>query len=367
MSEVRFDLTAESISERPDAWFPHLVTKEVIDEEIVRLLDIAQSSTGYRSASVVHPSAVEPGLGFAPGIDVTINVLAPGESTVPVRRNANVIELCLAGEGVVEASVAHEVGKWDVWTVPGMDTVRYHNRSNAPWVRLTYSNAPLLRKLGSYVAEVGSDVEGKDLVGDTVPEAVRQTFRMENAPDFKIGDDGARLRGYEYLTDIQVVESKPLVWPWEEVEPHLPIRPGGNHRNIWLLYNPATERRQGTSSSFFATWGGFAPGTPPFTGTRGHRHNSASINYHIMGSGKSIVDGIEVGWKEGDLLFSAPAWREHAHYHGTDGVIALTIQDHPTQIGLGSLLWQEDMEGPIFVLGSQEGQKGWTGPREVGA
>ena len=106
---------------------------------------------------------------------------------------------------------------------------------------------------------------------------------------------------------------------------------------------------------------------PPYAGDRGHRHTSASINYHTRGSGSSIVDGERIHWEEGDLLFSAPAWAEHAHYHGPDGWTVLTVQDHPMHIATGSLLWQEDMTGPIYSLGAGEGQKGYVSPREVGA
>ena len=140
----------------------------------------------------------------------------------------------------------------------------------------------------------------------------------------------------------------------------------GDGRTIMLLYHPVTERRAGTTPSYFGTWARIPAGTPPYSGTRGHRHISASINYHVQGWGRSVVDGATVEWKAGDLLLSAPTWSEHAHYMGSDGATVLTVQDHPMHIALGSLLWQERMNGPILALGQQEGQTGYTAPRHKG-
>ena len=42
------------------------------------------------------------------------------------------------------------------------------------------------------------------------------------------------------------------------------------------------------------------------------------------------------------------------------------MQDHPLQIGMESLIWQERMDGPILTLGSDAGQVGYVGPRVAG-
>lgn len=68
----------------------------------------------------------------------------------------------------------------------------------------------------------------------------------------------------------------------------------------------------------------------------------------------------------GDLLLSAPGWLEHAHYQGPDGLGVCTVQDHPLQIGMEALVWQEDLNGPVLALGSEAGQTGYVGPRETG-
>src|SRR3546814_5217435 len=86
-----------------------------------------------------------------------------------------------------------------------------------------------------------------------------------------LGTGGARMRSYEYLVDIDVVESRALHWPWAAVKNNLPFAPRTNNRGIMLLYNPATERRNGTTHSFFATVSGGTRRHPPPPILRGHR------------------------------------------------------------------------------------------------
>ena len=368
MSETQarmLDVSGASL-DSPRAWQPVRVPRETIEREIERLAAGPLPANGRRAALIVHPSAQAPGLGFAPGVDITINVLKPGEATTPMRRNANQIEICIRGRGTVHAGQTRvTLDKWDVCTIPSMRTYAHRNESDDLWVRLTYSNTPLLDKLGVHYFEQGvaADADGP-AHADTEADP---RYSRETAPDIPVGVDGARLRGYEFLTDIQVVPNRPLHWPWQEVSQHLTREPGDGRRSILLLYNPATERRNGTTHSFFATMSWLPPGSPLRAPRRGHRHTSVAINYHFAGSGRSEVDGQTIAWRAGDLLLSAPGWSEHAHFQSEEGLGILTVQDHPLHIGMESLIWQERMDGPILTLGSEQGQTGYVGPREAGA
>lgn len=364
-ASFRFVRSDEAPFEGMSVWPPVHVLRSQIEAEIERLADEEPGADGRRASLIVHPLATPPGLGLSPGVDVTINVLKPGEETTPLRRNSNQFEFCLSGHGWVKAGNQEiETTRWSGWNVPSMKVYQHRNLGKDLFVRLSYSNAPVLEKLNIHYVEPGDAIVKID------PKAADQkldmAIRRENAPDFVVTDEGARLRGYEFLTDIEVVENKMIHWPWEKVEPHLPKIPGDNKRNILLLYNPATERRNGTTHSFFATLAVTAPGTPPRKVGRGHKHSSVAINYHFKGHGRSIVDGREFVWEAGDLMLSAPSWSEHAHYPSDDGHGILTIQDHPQQIGMESLIWQERMDGPIRTLGSEEGERGFVGPRQAG-
>jgi gentisate 1,2-dioxygenase len=350
----------------PEIWEPMLVTREAIHAEIESLCAIPRPANGVRSSVIVHPAS-RTANSFTPATSVAVSVLLPGEKTVPRKTNANLLEIGIRGCGRVVVDGSFDTALHDVWTVPSMRGHVHENVGAEPWVRLTYSNAPLLELLGVLHEEEGVSVLEQRRAEDGLTEQQRRDYAWSNAPDLPIGDAGARLRGYEFLTDIPVVPNPALHWPWKEVWPHLSHEADDEKRRIWLLYHPATERRNGTTGTYFATIGGCPAGTPAYTGARGHRHTSASINYHLTGHGYSVVDGVRVDWKAGDLLLSAPGWSEHAHYHGSEGWRVLTVQDHPLHIAMGSLLWQEKYDGPILALGSEDGQKGYTAPRTQGA
>lgn len=340
-------------------WPSIVIPKESIDLEIARLQDISRPDNGRRASMIVHPQSRQPGLGLSPGIDVTINVLNPGERTFNLRKNSNMVEICISGSGVAVCDGKQtRVSRFDVWNTPSMAVHSYYNDSNAPWVRLSYSNAPLLEKLEiHYVEEFEGDIPPAD--AGTTPAAIAGNTDGPRARDLalreQITENGAWLLGYEWLIDIDVIESKSLHWPWEKVSQYLPsvedIERGYNGRRLFVLYNPATERRIGTTHSFFAT----ISSSPPNNHHIPHRHSSAAMNYYLRGNGYSKVNGERLEWKEGDLILSAPGWAMHSHHSGDQTTSALTIQDHPLQIAMESLIWQERIKEPILTLGRQAG------------
>lgn len=355
----RFVDVSGAAAREQEAWPSIVVPGEEISAEAERLASIPAPANGRRASLITHPCARSPGLGFAPGIDVTINVVMPGERTRNLRKNSNMVEICLSGSGT--ATVAGRdirVEPKDVWNTPSMQIHTYRNDGKAPWVRLSYSNAPLLEKLEvHYVEEFDGEVPPADRF--TKPAAQASTAASTSARSLalrkQITDEGAWLLGYEWLIDIDVIESKALHWPWAKVSEYLPsvneLDMAYNGRRLFVLYNPATERRIGTTHSFFAT----LSSTPPGSHHIPHRHSSAAINYYLRGHGYSYVDGKRIEWKAGDLLLSAPGWVMHAHHTEDVHTSALTIQDHPLQIAMESLIWQERMEEPISALGSQKG------------
>jgi gentisate 1,2-dioxygenase len=357
------DLSGKSLN-GPDYWAPVKVPRAAIEAQIEQLARKPLPANGRRCVSFVHPSAVAPGLGFAPGIDVMINVLKPGEATEPLRHNSNMVNICVRGEGSVRVKDGEiHLQKWDVCNIPSMQTYAHANTGTDLWAWLSYSNAPLLEKLGNHYFELNPPTINRTAADGS--SASRQYVR-QNAPDLPVGGSGARFRGYEYLTDIEVVENHAHHWPWSFMEQNVSTQLGDNKRTIMLLYNPATERRNGTTHSFFVTCASTPAGSPPRKVGRGHRHSSVAINYHFRGAGMSIVNGHRIDWEAGDLLLSAPGWSEHAHYMSDQGSTVYTVQDHPLQIGMESLIWQESMDGPILALGSEAGQTGYVAPRNKG-
>jgi gentisate 1,2-dioxygenase len=331
-------------------WPCVVVPKARIDAEIERLASLPSDST--RAASINHPMNRGPVPAFTPATDVTLVVLKPGEESPPIARNSTAIDICIAGSAIgTVGNKQRRVNKFDVWNTPAMLPFSYRNDGKELFARLSYSNAPLLEFMEVHHVDLEPPAITEHADGGTAsgPRA------RDAAVPIDIGTEGAQLRGYEWLVDIDSISSKALHWPWKEVEKYLgrvyEMDLNYTGRHLYLLYNPATERRMGTSAFHFATMAKF----PPKKIDRPHRHTSASINYYLWGHGRSTVNGERVEWEAGDLQFSAPGWVIHNHASREQGFVALTVQDHPLHIAMDSLLWQEELKGPIQHLGVEHG------------
>ncbi len=333
-------------------WPPVVIPKEQIEEEVRRLASGPTPANGRRASLIVHPYAQEPGPGLAPGIQVSLNVLLPGERTAPIRHNSTQVNFCIQGAGhtVVNGETIRYT-QYDVWVHPSMAVYTHVNDTDRTHVRLTYSNAALLEKLNIHYVE-------DDPAGDARTAAGHEPEADEAATPFADLiplDGGAQLMSYERLVNPPVVEQRPLHWPWAKVRAELDklAALGKNYvgRRLYLLYNPATGRTNGTTNNFFAA----ITIRPPSIVDKPHRHTSAAINYFFGGSGRSVVEKQTYRWKAGDLMLTAPGFAVHNHASDDQPVYELTIQDQPLNLAMDSLIWQEDLREAPRVLGSQPG------------
>lgn len=334
-------------------WAPAIVTKEQIDEEIERLASMPAPKNGRRSSLIVHPRANPNSPGLAPSTQVMLTVLKPGERTTPFRHNAAEVNFCIQGSGFANVGGRRiDFRQYDVFNIPSWTTYWRENDGKELQVFLTYSNASLLQFMQVHLFE-----ENPPLIA-SVPEASDHDInprRISPYGTFEIGGDGAMLMPYERLINPPMHESPTLHWPWERVEAELQklsdLGPDYIGRRLYLLYNPATGRTNGTTHNFFATM----TIRPPKIVDRPHRHVSDAINYYFKGSGRSTVAGNVYEWKAGDLMLSAPGWAVHNHASYDDYVYELTIQNQPLNLAIDSLLWQENLKEPAALLGSQMG------------
>jgi gentisate 1,2-dioxygenase len=335
-----------------DVWPPLVIRAAEIAEEVERLSALPRPADGRRSSWIVHPRAEMPGLGLAPGIRVSLDVLLPGERTTLIRHNSSQVCFCIEGAGSsVVGGQRISFSRYDVWLTPALTAYVHENNTSERQVRLTYSNAPLLEKIKvHFVDEQPPEqppppAEGKS--EEEPPHPVAHVFPMR--------EGGPLLMSYERLINPEVVEQDPLHWPWLEVKEQLDkltaLGPAYRGRRLYLLYNPATGRTNGTTNNFFAT----ITVRPPKIVDRPHRHASAAINYFFSGSGWSRVAGQRYEWSAGDLMLTAPGWSIHHHASNDEPVYELTIQDSPLHLAMDSLLWQEDLKFPPRLLGSQRG------------
>jgi gentisate 1,2-dioxygenase len=354
MMSLFVDITDRPVASSLDFWEPVIIKRAEIEAEAARLGQLDPAANRRRESLIVHPRATAPGNGLAPGIRVTLSVLLPGESTAPVRHNSTQVSFCIDGAGTaVVGNKKFSFGQFDVWNQPSWTTYHHINDTGGPQVRLTYSNAAVLDQLGVHLAEENPS----DDIADAVTEPEEPTADSQNPFGvFQLTDEGAWLMPYEKLISPPSVESPALHWPWHRVKDNLDklTALGSDYRGrrLYLLYNPATGRTNGTTPNFFATM----TIRPPKIVDRPHRHVSAAINYYFHGTGHSLVGGQRYDWAAGDLMFSAPGWAVHHHASGPDEYVnELTIQDQPFHLALESLLWQEDLKRQARLLGVESG------------
>jgi gentisate 1,2-dioxygenase len=334
---------------------PVVITKQSIDAEIDRLTGLRAPENGRRVSMVAHPDTGI-GNGLAYGIGVSICVLKPGERTKAIRHNSSLVNFCIRGAGHTTISAQRiDYKQYDAWTTPPWSVYEHVNDTTELQVRLTYSNSPLLEKLNVHIVDENPAAEAASEQSEPEQENPGGGSKVSPYGIFQLTDDGAWLMPYEKLINPGAVELKPLHWSWEKVKAELQrLRALGESyagRRLYLLYDPATGRTNGTTNSFFAT----ITIRPANIVDRPHRHVSAAINYYFAGSGYSVVQGKKYFWEAGDLMLSAPGWAIHNHASKDEDVYELTIQDQPLHIAMGSLLWQEDLKGAPRLLGVDSG------------
>jgi len=336
-----------------ELWEPVVIGGQRLAEEAERLLSLDVADPIERQVRIVHPMACTRGQGLAPGIEVRLAALKPGERTKPFRHNATEVGFCIGGEGCVTmAGQTFGMAQYDVWNVPAWTSAVYENTGTAPQIRLTYSNAALLRLLNVHMVEDRATT-GTTPETDAKPHSAPGTAKIRDL--FQLPDENW-LMSYERLINPPAVESRPHRWDWQTVKAELDkltaLGEAYRGRRLYLLYNPLTGRTNGTTPSFFATM----TVRPPNIVDRPHRHVSAAINYYFSGAGYSRVAGKHYDWGAGDLMLSAPGWAIHNHASRDQGpVYELTIQDQPFHIFQESLLWQESLAAPPLLLGKQVG------------
>jgi gentisate 1,2-dioxygenase len=354
MSAFQFLDATGPIPEKEAPWEPIVISKEEIDAEIERLAALPQPTNGRRRSYFRHPLNSRSN-GLAPGIEVALDVLLPGEETVTFRQNSTQVNFVIRGSGETEiGGRSRTTMLHDVWNTPSMRVYRHRNTGDALYARLTYSNGALLDMMNIHVVEENPTPVLR-AVDPEAPHPDADSRKTSPYGTFQLNDEGAWLMPYERLINPPSVESPALYWPWEEVKAHLgKLEALGKDyigRRLYLLYNPMTGRTNGTTPNFFATM----TVRPANIVDRPHRHSSAAVNYYFSGSGRSTVEGKVYPWKAGDLMLSAPGWAVHNHASFDERVYELTIQDQPLNIAMESLLWQESLKEPPALLGAEEG------------
>src|SRR5713226_378364 len=127
MSETKSRFVDRSgyVTPNLDLWPSIVVTKEEIDAEVSRLASLPPPANGRRRSLIVHPN--ETGTGLAPGIQVALDVLKPGERTKPIRHNSALVNFCIRGHGHAVVNGRQKLTSAELWRIglvrsPGLST-----------------------------------------------------------------------------------------------------------------------------------------------------------------------------------------------------------------------------------------------------
>ena len=141
------------LPERDPAWEPVVISKAEIAREVERLASMPRPENGRRRAFFVHPMNRKSN-GLAPGIEVALDVLLPGEETAQFRQNSTQVNFVIRGRGEAEiGGDRRPTALHDVWNTPSMQIYRHCNSGDEVYVRLTYSNGALLEMMNIHVVE----------------------------------------------------------------------------------------------------------------------------------------------------------------------------------------------------------------------
>lgn len=198
---------------------------------------------GRREMLIVHPQAPRGVRGLTPATQVSLGVLLPGESTVPIRADTTGLSMCLKGNGAIEIGTRiMTVGIRDVWTKPSMSMEVLSNNGTTTFRYLRYTNAALLEAISAYYEDFGSTVGSEP--ARSAPDGKRRAKDL--APTVELSDDGSQLLPYEHIIDPDPVTDRPLLFAWDDVSQHLSgvlgLRTGYTGRPLYCLYNPSTGR-----------------------------------------------------------------------------------------------------------------------------
>src|SRR5256712_9138379 len=121
-----------------DLWPAVVIPREAIDAEVERLASLPRPANGRRRSIIAHPRA-QSGSGLAAGIQVALDVLLPGERTVPYRQNSTQVNFVICGRGhSIVGGKRFDVNLYDVWNTPSMHIYWHGNDGKEVQVRLTY-------------------------------------------------------------------------------------------------------------------------------------------------------------------------------------------------------------------------------------
>jgi len=262
-------------------------------------------------------------------LSVAVQYLLPGEVAPAHRHSPNALRFMLRGQGAYTTvdgdKCLMEAG--DLVLTPTPMLHDHGNEGNEPVIWFDGLDSPIVRYLEVLTQQ--RHPEDRQETGQVVGASERR-FRaagLRPATAAAAARPGRLIHyrwqaAYAALRQLAEVESD----PFDDV--------------ILEYVDPATGR------PIFPTMACYIQMIRPGVHTRAHRQTSSAVYHVVRGAGRTVIDGISHGWREGDF-FAIPPLARHEHANDETGpAILFSLQDVPLLKAVG--LYREEEQACAF-------------------
>lgn len=283
-----------------------------IEPYIDQAVNLVRPGPGAERRVLTLNNPASGGNGATHTLTAAVQIVTPGEIAPSHRHTAAAIRFIMRGTGTVTMVDGEpcEMNPGDLVLTPGWTWHGHINQGDGPMIWMDSLDAPVVGML----------------------RAMRQEpYPDELNPATKaVGDSHARYGG-GYLRPAWENGAPPisplLTYPWAATEKalhELARFDSSPYDDVAFQYtNPAT------GGSVLPTMGCWIQMIRPGVHTKAHRHTASAVYHVYRGEGSTIIDGVQIDWKQGDF-FALPPWSWHEHRNTSgDEVILFSTTDAP--------------------------------------
>jgi gentisate 1,2-dioxygenase len=265
-----------------------------------------------------------PGLQEPPATLTTIyagiQVILPGETAQAHRHASNAFRFVIEGSAAVTTVNGERLHMepGDLLLTPGWHWHDHHHEFQGPMIWLDGLDYPLINLLEAGFFELYGERRQKVLVPDDLSTRqfihgqLRPSWETPRGPFSPIGN-----------------------YPWNEASAAFDdIRDdaeGSSVDGILLTYTNPFD-----GGPVLPTMGCQVQRLPPGFHGQAHRHTTNTIFHVIRGEGTTVVDGVQLDWRQHDV-FAVPTWATHEHINSsrTGDAVMFSYDDGPVMKSLG--------------------------------
>jgi gentisate 1,2-dioxygenase len=238
-------------------------------------------------------------------LDAVNHEIEPDVVSTIHRHSWDAMMFITEGSGWTEVNgKRYEWKPWDTVYLPAFQWHRHGNDGDKTAKYVTFSVQPMVELLGLAILEEGGDTPFEDLPAAPVP-----------ASD-ATGNDPYSNRVSRLHDQQRALAESRILTPYEDVP--FKVTPRGARSGF--LVDKAIGHATG---GLTAVMHQLAPGLYQSR----HRHGGEAWLYCVTGEGYSMIDGVKVPWKQGDLVI-VDHWSWHQHFNASPDKVSSIIRVH---------------------------------------